>query len=103
MESPAELLYREEAPAADLVDWVQCHWEFAAGEGAEARPHHVLPDGCVSIVCVQARRLVWRIGSAVRYTINVDDAGTWHETGEYTRDQGRTWQQFIEMKLTRRP
>ena len=47
-------------------------------------------------------RLVWRIGNSVRYTITVDDAGTWYEIGEYTRDQGRTWQQFIEMRLVRK-
>lgn len=63
-----------------------------------------LPGGRTTEAEVEAAdgRIVWRIGSTVRYTIDLDDAGTWHEIGEFTRDQGRTWQQFIEMRLVRR-
>ena len=63
-----------------------------------------LPGGRTTQAEVEAEpgRFVWRIGSTVRYTITVDDEGRWHEIGEYTRDQGRTWQQFIEMRLVRK-
>ncbi len=50
----------------------------------------------------QRGRFVWRIGPTARYTITVDDAGAWHEIGEFTRDQGLSWQQFLEMRLIRR-
>ena len=55
----SELLYRELAPAPDLATWVQCHWEFSARRGAAPRPHHVLPDGCVSIVCGLRQDGIW--------------------------------------------
>lgn len=63
-----------------------------------------LPGGRTTDAEVEAKpgSLVWRIGTTIRYTISVDDAGTWFEIGEYTPDQGRTWQQFIEMRLVRR-
>ncbi|MGE0772895.1 MAG: hypothetical protein AB7K37_14360 [Cyclobacteriaceae bacterium] len=40
-------------------------------------------------------------GGKTRYVITLDDQkGTWHETGEYSRD-GNTWMRFIEMNLTK--
>ncbi len=46
-----ELRYREWAPEPDLAPWVLCYWEFTALPEAVPRPHNVMPDGCVSIVC----------------------------------------------------
>ena len=37
----------------------------------------------------------------VKYTIKHTDADEWHETGEYSRDEGKTWIKFFEMKLRR--
>ena len=42
--------YREHAPAAALVPWLQCGWE-RRGDGGE--PVRVLPDGCIDIVWTQ--------------------------------------------------
>jgi hypothetical protein len=47
---------------------------------------------------------VWNLkmggDAAARYTIRLDDAGRWSETGEMTRD-GKTWAPFFEMVLGR--
>lgn len=37
----------------------------------------------------------------VRYTIERDDHGRWHETGEMSPDAGKTWHKFLEMTLER--
>lgn len=37
----------------------------------------------------------------MRYTIKLTDKGEWHEIGEFSRDGGATWMQFIEMRLTK--
>lgn len=47
---------------------------------------------------------VWNLkmggDAAARYTIRIDDAGRWSETGEMTRD-GKAWAPFFEMVLSR--
>ena len=47
---------------------------------------------------------VWNLkmggDAAARYTIRLDEAGRWNETGEMTRD-GKTWAPFFEMVLSR--
>jgi hypothetical protein len=37
----------------------------------------------------------------IRYTIRVRE-GRWHEVGESSRDEGKTWTQFFEMTLARK-
>lgn len=91
--------------AADTTQVVHEAVAFIGYDAAAGR--HVmrsfLPGGRTTDARVEAGpgRFVWRIGESVRYTILVDDSGTWQEIGEYTRDGGRNWQQFIEMKLVR--
>ena len=36
-----------------------------------------------------------------RYTMRLTPAGEWVETGEFSRDGGRTWMEFMEMRLVR--
>jgi hypothetical protein len=36
----------------------------------------------------------------VRFTMNLTDAGQWHEIGEFSMD-GATWRQFLDFTLTR--
>lgn len=49
---------------------------------------------------------VWRIappgGPRMRYTITQPSPGVWFEIGERSTDDGATWTQFFEMRLTRR-
>lgn len=40
-------------------------------------------------------------GSEIRYVIHETEAGEWFEVGEMSRDGGKTWSQFFEMKLHR--
>ncbi len=42
-----------------------------------------------------------RLGK-VRYTINFAEQDKWHEVGEFSRDEGKTWHKFIELKLNRK-
>lgn len=45
------LTYRELRPKAELRKFVLCYWEFMASQDVEEPfVHHVMPDGCVSIV-----------------------------------------------------
>ena len=37
----------------------------------------------------------------MRYTMRLTEKGEWHEIGEFTRDGGATWVQFIDMRLTK--
>lgn len=39
----------------------------------------------------------------IRYEMRVDGAGRWVERGFASRDDGKTWMQFMEMTLTRKP
>jgi hypothetical protein len=51
-----------------------------------------------------ARNAVWRLEGPwgqQRYTIEVNDAGEWIESGEFSRD-GKTWMKTVEMKLKRK-
>lgn len=38
----------------------------------------------------------------VRYTISLADPNKWHEVGEFSRDNGKTWFKFIELNLKRK-
>jgi hypothetical protein len=48
--------------------------------------------------------LVWGFkdarGGEIRFTIKLNEKGQWFEIGEYSSD-GKTWQKFLEMTLTR--
>ena len=46
--------YRELRPAPVLAKHVLCLWAQAIGDGRRARPHRVLPDGCIDIVWIGA-------------------------------------------------
>jgi hypothetical protein len=35
----------------------------------------------------------------VRYTFSLTEDGAWHETGEHSADEGKSWKQFFEMSL----
>lgn len=37
-----------------------------------------------------------------RYSMHLDEQGRWVESGEFTRDDGETWQPFLDTTLTRR-
>lgn len=37
----------------------------------------------------------------IRYTIQLNEKDQWFETGEFSRDQARSWTQFFEMTLDR--
>lgn len=47
------------------------------------------------------RALQWYPSATARYTIRISDAGQWEEIGEYSRDEGKTWTQFFEMRVKR--
>src|SRR5262245_25247277 len=45
------LVYSEYPVASSIADVVQCVWSFVANDHLEgAYVHHVLPDGCISLV-----------------------------------------------------
>lgn len=53
---------------------------------------------------VGEKELTWGFstpGGLVRYHITLDDQGRWHETGEFSRDEGATWMKMLEMTLER--
>jgi len=47
------------------------------------------------------RTLQWYPSPASRYTIAISESGRWDEVGEYSRDEGKTWTQFFEMRVQR--
>lgn len=52
---------------------------------------------------VEDGAFIWRMtagGGQIRYTIQIDDEGRWHETGHFSND-GATWEQFFAMTLAR--
>ena len=54
---------------------------------------------------VSERGFVWGFPTPqgqVRFTMNLTDAGQWHEIGEFSMD-GATWRQFLDFTLTRQP
>jgi hypothetical protein len=46
------------------------------------------------------RKIVWG-NDQMRYTIDLSNAGTWNETGEYTMD-GKNWTKFFQMTLRKK-
>ena len=50
------------------------------------------------------KKMVWRIllpGTIIRYTINLNEKGQWHQIGEGSTDDGKIWKPFFESTLTR--
>jgi hypothetical protein len=47
------------------------------------------------------RVLQWYPSTSSRYKIEISESGQWEEVGEYSRDEGKTWTQFFEMRLQR--
>jgi hypothetical protein len=39
----------------------------------------------------------------IRYRMRVDEKGRWLETGDMSRDEGKTWSPFFQMTLTKKP
>lgn len=56
-------------------------------------------------ITVDGQTITWQFeqphAGIMRYNIDVKDAGHWIETGEMSRDGGKTWQQFFVMTLER--
>lgn len=42
-------------------------------------------------------------GSKIKFVLQVNDQGKWVETGEFSRDGGKTWVKFMEMELSKVP
>ena len=42
-------------------------------------------------------------GSKIKFVLQVNDQGRWVETGEFSRDGGKTWVKFMEMELSKVP
>jgi hypothetical protein len=42
-------------------------------------------------------------GFQVLYKMRINEKGQWHETGEMSRDEGKTWMPFFEMTLDKAP
>jgi hypothetical protein len=40
-------------------------------------------------------------GSKIKFVQQINSAGKWIETGDFSRDGGKTWMRFMEMELTR--
>ena len=58
-----------------------------------------------SDITVLERGFVWGFPTPqgqVRFTMNLNDAGQWHEIGEFSMD-GNTWRQFLEFTLSKQP
>jgi hypothetical protein len=56
-------------------------------------------------LAVSERGFVWGFPTPqgqVRFTMNLTDAGQWHEIGEFSMD-GATWRQFLDFTLTKQP
>jgi hypothetical protein len=50
------------------------------------------------------KKMIWRIqipGNIIRYTIQLNDKGQWHQIGEGSADAGKVWKTFFESTLTR--
>jgi hypothetical protein len=50
------------------------------------------------------KKLVWRIanpGYLMRYTAALNQKGQWHQVGEASTDEGKTWTPFFESILSR--
>ena len=65
-----------------------------------ARAGHVEPS-----IEVGDKTLTWAFdtgtGGKVRFTVKINDKGQWVETGEFSQD-GKTWNSFMEMTLTKK-
>lgn len=46
---------------------------------------------------LEGDKLIWHPTAQVRYIIQINDLGQWHEIGEY--NAGNTWYKFFEMTL----
>lgn len=55
---------------------------------------------------VKERGLIWGFQSpgtgATRYTMKLTEKGEWHEIGERSTDDGKTWSKFLEMTLSKK-
>lgn len=65
-------------------------WRSATSEGR---------GGNFEAKVVGEETLHWGQENSFRYIITIDENGRWYETGERTRDGGKTWHQFFEMTL----
>jgi hypothetical protein len=82
--------------AMAVVTWdakaQQYRWRSFTSRGAGADAQAKL---------VGERTLQWFPSESARYTIEISADGQWVEVGEYSRDGGKTWSQFFEMRLQR--
>lgn len=57
-------------------------------------------------VYVEARdkTMIWRIhipNNIIRYTIKLNEKGQWHQIGDSSADEGKSWNPFFESTLSR--
>jgi hypothetical protein len=62
-------------------------------------------SGTDDIHALEGGGVVWMMedekrGGLVRFEIDID-GDTWHEVGQFSRDDGDSWVTFLEMTLTR--
>jgi hypothetical protein len=46
--------------------------------------------------------MIWRIqipGNIIRYTIQLNEKGQWHQVGEGSADEGKVWKTFIKFPI----
>lgn len=69
------------------------------------RPYTTVNKDNPATATVRGPELIWQMGVAsvglVRYTIRPGTAGEWIELGEMSRNEGKTWQPFFQMTLTK--
>lgn len=63
-------------------------------------------DGAFINADVEAldKKMIWHIhfsGRIVQYTATLNEKGQWHQIGEISSDEGKTWNNFFESTLTR--
>jgi uncharacterized protein YciI len=59
-----------------------------------------------TLIQIVDKSLTWgfdvnETGSKVKFTMRINEKGNWHETGEFSRDAGKTWMKFMEMELSK--
>ena len=56
-------------------------------------------------VTVGDKKMIWQMDNnperLIRYTIQLNEKNQWHEIGEMSSDQGKSWNKFFEMTLNK--
>ncbi len=78
--------YRERAPTASIVAFVECHWTSEVAQGADAS-HPVHPDGCIDLLYDAASGKLEVVGTMTR-TLWVEGRGPAAHAGVRFRPGG---------------